>query len=490
MKWYLRVLNHYADFSGRARRREYWYFVLFNLIFLLAAVFIDAAFGWDFERSGKIVFGPCYMTYAALAALPGLAAAVRRLHDIGKSGWWILIALIPLVGLIWLIALLCIDSNPNKNAYGGNPKDGLPVFSEPQRLKSIAVTFIAGAAALLIANIGNYVQNHEFFHLQVIVNEIIFLALILSIGILLYPTASRPKGKMQPALVCMLIYGAFSLILQLPQLRFNAYNAIFSLLYVAAMIGFAFYALNKSKQKEIAIFAIALITFCVINIIISITLKFKFNFDSFVIYYYTNITSIAFILLAIHFLPRREEEGLVNSTNNLEGVIEKAKAATPKEEKPEVGEETQYEPAKFSISTFRPCVNVPNFSKEEAYKILEKYLETDKPQKMNEEETELLKPLFLNLMMYFRNEAYKYAQSGRSFGGMCDSCCGSIARDAFYLMGSYGKCEKCTMGSIVSTLDWNYYLSNIISAIGQVPPEIVSQAYNIKNKISKLRAGK
>jgi uncharacterized membrane protein YhaH (DUF805 family) len=337
MKWYLRVLNHYADFSGRSRRREYWYFVLFNLIFLLTAIFIDAAFGWDFERSGKIVFGPYYMTYTALVALPGLAAAVRRLHDIGKSGWWILITLIPLVGIIWLIVLFCNDSDPNKNAYGGNPKDGLPVFSEPQRLKSIAVTFIVGAAALLIANIGNYVQNHEFIHLRVIVNEIIFLALILSIGILLYPTQSQPKGKMQSALVCVLIYGAFSLILQLPQLRFNPYNSVISLLYVAAMIGFAFYAFNKSKQKETAIFATALIAFCVINIIISISLKFRFDFDRFVAYYYTNIAAIAFILLAIHFLPRKEEEEIVAVKTNtvVKSVAEEVNRGVQKDVKSE-----------------------------------------------------------------------------------------------------------------------------------------------------------
>ncbi len=127
MNWYLKVLKQYADFSGRARRKEYWMFVLFNLIFALIAMFLDYLIGSSFGGFGYGIF---YMLYTLAVLIPGLAVAVRRLHDIGKSGWWLLIALIPLVGPIWLLVLLVTDSQPGDNEYGPNPKEGPEDFFE------------------------------------------------------------------------------------------------------------------------------------------------------------------------------------------------------------------------------------------------------------------------------------------------------------------------------------------------------------------------
>ena len=120
MNWYLKVLKQYADFSGRARRKEYWMFVLFNMIFAIVAAILDNVLGIAMEGTG---YGTLYGIYALAVLIPGLAVAVRRLHDVGKSGWMILIALIPLVGAIWLLVLLVTDSNPGKNQYGQNPKE-------------------------------------------------------------------------------------------------------------------------------------------------------------------------------------------------------------------------------------------------------------------------------------------------------------------------------------------------------------------------------
>ena len=120
MNWYLKVLKQYADFSGRARRKEYWMFVLFNMIFAIVAAILDNVLGIAMEGTG---YGPLYGIYALAVLIPGLAVAVRRLHDVGKSGWMILIALIPLVGAIWLLVLLVTDSNPEENQYGQNPKE-------------------------------------------------------------------------------------------------------------------------------------------------------------------------------------------------------------------------------------------------------------------------------------------------------------------------------------------------------------------------------
>jgi len=118
MNWYIRVLKKYAVFSGRARREEYWMFVLFNFIFSLVASLLDMViFGMAFWG-----FSPLYVVYAIAVFIPGLAVAVRRLHDVGKSGWYVLINLIPIAGPIWFLVLACTDSQLGDNKYGPNPK--------------------------------------------------------------------------------------------------------------------------------------------------------------------------------------------------------------------------------------------------------------------------------------------------------------------------------------------------------------------------------
>ena len=121
MNWYITALKKYTVFSGRARRKEYWMFVLFNVIFSFIAVGLDfllsQIMGWD---GGVGIFS---ILYSLAITLPSLAVAVRRLHDIGKSGWWFFITLVPLVGSIWYLILLVTDSQPGENEYGPNPKE-------------------------------------------------------------------------------------------------------------------------------------------------------------------------------------------------------------------------------------------------------------------------------------------------------------------------------------------------------------------------------
>jgi len=119
MKWYLSVLTKYAVFSGRARRKEYWMFVLFNIIFAFVAMILDNAFGTTITGEG---YGAIYFLYTLAIIVPALAVTVRRLHDVGKSGWFLLIVLIPIVGAIWLLVLACTAGDAGKNAYGPNPK--------------------------------------------------------------------------------------------------------------------------------------------------------------------------------------------------------------------------------------------------------------------------------------------------------------------------------------------------------------------------------
>jgi len=114
MEWYMKVVKeNYANFKGRARRKEYWMFFLFNMIFVMVLAIIDFMIG---------TFPLIYMVYLLALLLPSLAVFVRRLHDVGKSGWWFFIGLIPLIGAIWLLILLCTDSDASQNSYGPSPK--------------------------------------------------------------------------------------------------------------------------------------------------------------------------------------------------------------------------------------------------------------------------------------------------------------------------------------------------------------------------------
>ena len=118
MNWYLEVLKKYAVFGGRARRKEYWYFVLFNLIISFVLGLIEGLIGLAPDSPQSILS----LIYGLAVLLPGLAASVRRLHDTGKSGWWLLIGLVPLVGAIVLIVFMAQDSAAGDNQYGSNPK--------------------------------------------------------------------------------------------------------------------------------------------------------------------------------------------------------------------------------------------------------------------------------------------------------------------------------------------------------------------------------
>ncbi len=119
MKWFVKCLKQYADFGGRARRTEFWMFVLFNIIFSIVASLIDRAIGF---RIGVIQLGVIGLIYSLAVLIPWLAVGVRRLHDIGKSGWMILINLIPFIGWIWFLVLMVKDSQAGENKYGAYPK--------------------------------------------------------------------------------------------------------------------------------------------------------------------------------------------------------------------------------------------------------------------------------------------------------------------------------------------------------------------------------
>ncbi|MBT2443263.1 DUF805 domain-containing protein [Streptomyces sp. ISL-36] len=113
MNWYLDVLKKYAVFSGRARRKEYWMYTLFNTIAVVVLAVIDFALS-----TYPLLVG----IYVLAVLVPSLAVAVRRLHDTGRSGWWYLISFVPLVGGIILLVFTVLEGESHDNAYGSNPK--------------------------------------------------------------------------------------------------------------------------------------------------------------------------------------------------------------------------------------------------------------------------------------------------------------------------------------------------------------------------------
>ena len=114
MNWYLEVMKKYAVFSGRARRREYWMFTLVNLIIFLVLALIEGFLGSP---------GVISILYGLAILIPGLAVSVRRLHDIDRSGWWLLIGFVPVIGAVILLVFMLINSKPGENQYGANPKE-------------------------------------------------------------------------------------------------------------------------------------------------------------------------------------------------------------------------------------------------------------------------------------------------------------------------------------------------------------------------------
>ena len=112
MEWYLKVLKQYADFNGRARRKEYWMFVLFNMLIVFGIGVVSGIL----NAALQINLGIISVIYSLATLIPGIAVSVRRMHDIDRRGWWLLV---PIIGIVFLF----FDSTPVENRFGENPKD-------------------------------------------------------------------------------------------------------------------------------------------------------------------------------------------------------------------------------------------------------------------------------------------------------------------------------------------------------------------------------
>jgi uncharacterized membrane protein YhaH (DUF805 family) len=125
MNWYMQALKKYAVFSGRARRKEYWFYMLFYLIILVVLSICDGIIGTTMQGGGV---GILTLIYILAVLIPTLAVTIRRLHDTDRSGWWIFIQLVPIVGFFVFLYFMVSDSTPGTNTYGPSPKEGeMPV---------------------------------------------------------------------------------------------------------------------------------------------------------------------------------------------------------------------------------------------------------------------------------------------------------------------------------------------------------------------------
>lgn len=171
MKWFIKAFRQYADFSGRASRQEFWMFVLFNLLFAMAwalvAGLLTGLLGDSFDHdSDRLIFMyKLIAIYYAVTTVPAMAVGVRRLHDTGRSGWWMLIGLVPLVGSIWLIVLMCSDDNPGDNRYG-SPPDGttgnVPKYDLRQKALMWLTAFAVFSIYMCLLNLVDVFSNRWY----------------------------------------------------------------------------------------------------------------------------------------------------------------------------------------------------------------------------------------------------------------------------------------------------------------------------------------
>ena len=119
MNWYLEAFKKYAFFQGRSGRKEYWIFVLFNIIVSMVLGYIDRLTGTFVADTG---FGILSAIYTLAVIVPGIAVSVRRLHDTGRSGWWFLVTIVPVIGFFVFLYFMVLDSDPGANKYAPPPK--------------------------------------------------------------------------------------------------------------------------------------------------------------------------------------------------------------------------------------------------------------------------------------------------------------------------------------------------------------------------------
>ena len=264
MKWYFKVLRHYADFSGRARRKEYWMALLFNIIFALAWTLLLMLICRD--SLGLAIMA--YQCYNVFVLLPSISVIVRRLHDIGKSGWMLLIVFIPLVGAVWLLTLLLEDSQPGDNQYGRNPKTLPETFDEQTKLKSAGVTLITLFALPMLTSIIYVITNSQssglnYFVLRNFAPEKIYELMWVIAGFFLLKGKQiyGVKGKARKAVLLLMVATGMYMLYFFVQNSLWGMNSPFTSHLLLLFAGFADMSFVSFLFNLLIIFFVASILF-------------------------------------------------------------------------------------------------------------------------------------------------------------------------------------------------------------------------------------
>ncbi|MDR1653843.1 MAG: DUF805 domain-containing protein [Prevotellaceae bacterium] len=310
MKWYLKGLKQYADFSGRAHRKEYWMFVLFYLIFAICAIVLDSIIGLALSRAG---YGILYKGYVGVMALPFLSLTVRRLHDTGKSGWWVLTGLIP----FWLFVLMLFDSSEGANRYGANPKTAPHLRSAKSWLQSAAITFITLAVLLIIEQTVNIISLNIMFAYMAYVPPIVLYLLLLVTGfMLLLPKSEALMSNARRRVSIILIVYAAVLALMAVSGIFNGVHMVYNATSMLFAIAIMFFAITlRQPDKELRTTASVILMIMSGLIIVFKILIFYLNeyavyafAEDTAVYFMANMTRfilpVAFMVLAYTFVPR------------------------------------------------------------------------------------------------------------------------------------------------------------------------------------------
>jgi len=202
---YLRALKQYANFKGRATRKEYWIFVLFNTLIGMFLIIIDTLLFKD-----SLMFKGAYILsclYFVNTLIPSLAVLVRRLHDIGKSSWWTCIAVIPFLGVIYLIFLLIKKDESEKNKYGENPKEH-ELYGENEKIVNVSTIMIVAFFLEII----QIILSWWFMYKEKGVSYI-YLRSIIPIGLLITAFLLRGgKKNIKKAAIVLIVFSAVRII--------------------------------------------------------------------------------------------------------------------------------------------------------------------------------------------------------------------------------------------------------------------------------------
>ena len=256
MKWYLQVLRNYAQFDGRARRKEYWMFLLFNLIFIVVSMTIDYAFGL---AEYYVFFGPTCLFYIFAIAIPAIAVTIRRLHDIYKSGWMILVSLVPFAGPIWLLILMVLNGKTKENQFGTNPKtDSLANLSNGKTRGNIIV-FIATLWMLLYSMYPDISLASNFY----------IVGLLLFAAVLVIPIITAIKEKDNTTRITLFVMGGIPIIYYFV----GDYSGNLVESIIMALIPICFVFILKDKAKKAAVISLSIFALTPFGYLIGLILK-------------------------------------------------------------------------------------------------------------------------------------------------------------------------------------------------------------------------